>query len=390
MARQDLELNDKPKYLGIRLSKTLPRGQRETSYPSALALCFSTVEYAAPVWINSAYTKHIDVALKETRIGSGYLKPTPTEEIYPIVVSPHRQSADACYTGINCNRVKDGAVYAQTWENLAQPTTSYPQMTKPPIFGSTKFNMATRTRKVLGGYWKRRQVSDGRTCGAGCVLHSHGADYYRIINKVELNNPPIQGVTRPAPIDAWRWESGVYLVAYSRKQRHREQQAGSRDTNHGAGAAARKLRNRTWPKVNMPPPGEPGGLNDPLRRGLSDAGVIWYPRLLDQDMTPEEARKKTSKRSSDFESRKLLTLVEVQNVGLNTQLWRILSCKKEGNGQWLTLGIDDDSCEAIKKIGHTIFFRFGKIIIMACGKIREVKDGTTEHRRQASHQLQLP
>lgn len=56
------------------------------STPFGLALCFSTAEYAE-------YTKHIDVALNETvRIVSGCLKPTPIEEIYPIL--PHSQSEE--------------------------------------------------------------------------------------------------------------------------------------------------------------------------------------------------------------------------------------------------------------------------------------------------------
>ncbi|GAB0090988.1 uncharacterized protein DMENIID0001_057790 [Sergentomyia squamirostris] len=40
----------------------------------------------------------------------------------------------------------------------------------------------------------------------------------------------------------------------------------------------------------LPPKGKPGGLDDPLRRGLSGAGVRWYLRFLAQGKTPEEAR----------------------------------------------------------------------------------------------------
>jgi len=45
---------------------------------SALALCYSTAEYCAPVWDRSPYTKLIDVQLNESmRVVSGALHPTP-------------------------------------------------------------------------------------------------------------------------------------------------------------------------------------------------------------------------------------------------------------------------------------------------------------------------
>lgn len=61
-----------------------------STYPSDFGSCtvflYLRLRCAAPVWFNSAYTKHVDVALNEAvRIVSGCLTPTPTEEIYPIV-----------------------------------------------------------------------------------------------------------------------------------------------------------------------------------------------------------------------------------------------------------------------------------------------------------------
>ena len=45
---------------------------------SALAHCYSTAEYCAPVWATSPYTKLIDVQLNESmHIVSGALHPTP-------------------------------------------------------------------------------------------------------------------------------------------------------------------------------------------------------------------------------------------------------------------------------------------------------------------------
>lgn len=45
------------------------------------------------------------------------------------------------------------------------------------------------------------------------------------------------------------------------------------------------------PKV-LPELGQPGAMDDPLRRGLSGAGVRWYLRYLAQNLSPEEARRK--------------------------------------------------------------------------------------------------
>ncbi|CAH0383297.1 unnamed protein product [Bemisia tabaci] len=51
-----------------------------------LALSISAAEYAAPVWGRSTHAKQVDIAVNETaRIATGCLKPTPTEELYPII-----------------------------------------------------------------------------------------------------------------------------------------------------------------------------------------------------------------------------------------------------------------------------------------------------------------
>ena len=50
---------------------------------TAQALCFSTAEYACPVWSRSAHTKQVDTALNETcRIVTGCMKPTPLSNLY--------------------------------------------------------------------------------------------------------------------------------------------------------------------------------------------------------------------------------------------------------------------------------------------------------------------
>lgn len=108
-----LEHCPNPKYLGVSLDRTLSfkthclnlkgkltsrnnilrklvnqkwGAQPSTLRTSALALCFSAAEYAAPVWEASAHTNHVNVAINETaRIISGCLRPTPISKLYPLI-----------------------------------------------------------------------------------------------------------------------------------------------------------------------------------------------------------------------------------------------------------------------------------------------------------------
>src|ERR1043165_1980628 len=67
---------------------------------SALALCYSTAEYCAPVWARSSHTHLLDVELNTSmRIISGTLRPTPLPWL-PVLCNippPHlrRQEATA-------------------------------------------------------------------------------------------------------------------------------------------------------------------------------------------------------------------------------------------------------------------------------------------------------
>ncbi|GAB0095535.1 hypothetical protein DMENIID0001_109300 [Sergentomyia squamirostris] len=56
-------------------------------------------------------------------------------------------------------------------------------------------------------------------------------------------------------------------------------------------------RNKNLPP--LPPKGQPGGMDDPLRKGLSGAGQKWYLRYLAQRKTPEEAREGALKRKAE-------------------------------------------------------------------------------------------
>ncbi|KAK9717426.1 protein of unknown function (DUF4780) [Popillia japonica] len=46
---------------------------------------------------------------------------------------------------------------------------------------------------------------------------------------------------------------------------------------------------------------QPGGRDDPLRRGLSGAGCKWYLRYVNQGLAPEEARKKAEEHKTPGE-----------------------------------------------------------------------------------------
>lgn len=50
---------------------------------TAQALCYSTAEYACPVWSRSSHAKKVDVSLNETcRLVTGCMKPTPIERLH--------------------------------------------------------------------------------------------------------------------------------------------------------------------------------------------------------------------------------------------------------------------------------------------------------------------
>ena len=57
---------------------------------SAIALCYSTAEYCAPVWSRSCHARKIDPELnKACRIITGNLKPTPLPDLYRLAsISP--------------------------------------------------------------------------------------------------------------------------------------------------------------------------------------------------------------------------------------------------------------------------------------------------------------
>lgn len=110
--QEQIKFSKNPTYLGVTLDRTLSfkehinktRGKvatrnnllqkltcskwgadPHTLRTTAMALCYSTAEYAAPVWERSVHAKKIDTALNQTcRIITGCLKPTPVEHLYKL------------------------------------------------------------------------------------------------------------------------------------------------------------------------------------------------------------------------------------------------------------------------------------------------------------------
>ena len=104
----DLDNTDTPKYLGVILDRTLSYKTHNTKMKvvtrnnllkklansrwgtnartirtTALALCYSTAEYAAQVWERSAYAQLLNPELNQAcRAITGCLKPTNVENLY--------------------------------------------------------------------------------------------------------------------------------------------------------------------------------------------------------------------------------------------------------------------------------------------------------------------
>ena len=120
-----LENTATPKYLGVTLDRTLSYKQHilntkrkvssrnnllkklansqwgtnaRTIRTTALALCYSTAEYAAPVWARSTHAKLLDPELNQAcRSITGCLKPTRVEDLYLIAgIAPPDIRRDVC------------------------------------------------------------------------------------------------------------------------------------------------------------------------------------------------------------------------------------------------------------------------------------------------------
>lgn len=83
---------------------------------TGLSLCFSTGEYASPVWNKSKHTKQVNTALNETcRVITGCLKSTPLKYIYVLVgITPPRIRRQVV-ASIKKNRTNHRPKAPHTW-----------------------------------------------------------------------------------------------------------------------------------------------------------------------------------------------------------------------------------------------------------------------------------
>lgn len=65
--------------------------------------------------------------------------------------------------------------------------------------------------------------------------------------------------------------------------------------------------------------------------------------------------------SQDYTDEKILGLIEAQNEGLNAKSWRILRKTVAGSSLEITLSVDVQSSERLKKLNYKIGYRFGQI-----------------------------
>ena len=136
----DLENTAYPKYLGVTLDRTLSYKQHilntkmkvatrnnllkkianskwgtnaRTIRTTALALCYSTAEYAAPVWARSSHANKLNPVLNQAcRSITGCLKPTNVEDIYLIAgIAPPDIRREVCARVERTNQTKDERLF---------------------------------------------------------------------------------------------------------------------------------------------------------------------------------------------------------------------------------------------------------------------------------------
>ena len=132
----DLENTAYPKYLGVTLDRTLNYKQHilntkmkvathnnmlkklanskwgtnaRTIRTTALALCYSTAEYAAPVWARSSHANKLNPVLNQScRSITGCLKPTNVEDLYLIAgIAPPDIRREVCARVERTKQTKD-------------------------------------------------------------------------------------------------------------------------------------------------------------------------------------------------------------------------------------------------------------------------------------------
>ena len=123
-----------------------------TARTTALALCFSTAEYACSPWGRSRHTGHVDIALNDTcRIITGCLKATPIPCLYALagIATPHIRrkvaaNADRCLQEDDPRYPLHGSSQMNIWP-AAQ--------TRPGPLGGAWIGWECR-KDVVGLWWK--------------------------------------------------------------------------------------------------------------------------------------------------------------------------------------------------------------------------------------------
>ena len=147
----DLENIAYPKYLGVTLDRTLNYKQHilntkmkvatrnnllkilanskwgtnaRAIRSTALALCYSTAEYAAPAWARSSYANKLSQVLNQAyRSITGCLKPTNVEDLYLIAgIAPPDIRREVCARVERAKRKTTGASEAKTPFSAKCPT----------------------------------------------------------------------------------------------------------------------------------------------------------------------------------------------------------------------------------------------------------------------------
>lgn len=138
---------------------------------SALTLCYSAAEYAAPVWARSCHAKKVDIALNETsRIISGCLKSTPVEEILVLsgiapsdikreiasVIERHKQQNDPRHPLHGKNPAQSRLRSRKSFLTMIQPIRNPPEKERINRWKEREQKFTRELKKELpkGRNWK--------------------------------------------------------------------------------------------------------------------------------------------------------------------------------------------------------------------------------------------
>ena len=132
---------------------------------TALALCYSTAEYAAPVWERSAYAHLLNTELNQAcRAITGCLRPTKVENLYLLagIAPPEiRRSVCARVERNQTGRERDPLpVWAHTSKKTSKIEKKLPYKCSTSSLPSKKLPESTNGRED----WRRRHMQAQSTC----------------------------------------------------------------------------------------------------------------------------------------------------------------------------------------------------------------------------------